>query len=382
MAYEIIRFPHDGAVDADGHVLEPAWLWREYLEDRHKDKAICIRVDDDGLEYLEIAGRPQERMPHGQISTVGAMGDDEFDIDPARRYMELMPFGAMDADERVSLLDQENLEGSILYPTIGLMWEAEVTDPVLSLAYAGAYNRWIADFCRHTGGRLVPVAQLPLTDPEAAAAELERAVKDGCKGGFVAPFTHAKTAHGDPAYDVLWAKACELDVPVAIHPMIEPSWAIPVRFRKIRPASSFFYFMMVRQGVQQAFLSFFALGTLERFPSLKLGVLESGCGWIGAFLDRMDSMFETGLRDTISLEEKPSTYFERQCFISGDPDETAAPHIIEHVGADNFMWATDYPHPDHPHTWVHALGNFVESLGETTRRKVLGENVKRVYGLD
>ena len=381
MAYEIVRFPHDGAVDADGHVLEPPWLWEEYLEDRHQDKAIRIRVDDDGLEYLEIAGRPQERMPHGQISTVGAMGEDKVAIDPERRYMELMPFGGMDTDERVSLLDQENLERSILYPTIGLMWESEVTDPELSLAYARAYNRWIADFCRPTGGRLVPIAQLPLVDPKSAAAELERVVKDGCKGGFVAPFTHEKKAHGDVRHDVLWRKACELDVPIAIHPMIEPSWAIPVHFRKIGPSASFFYFMMVRQGVQQAFLSFFALGTLERFPNLKLGVLESGCGWIGAFLDRMDSMFDTGVRHTVPLKEMPSTYFQRQCFISGDPDETAAPHIIEHVGADNFMWATDYPHPDHPDTWVYALSAFVESLGETIRRKVLGENAKRVYTL-
>ena len=382
MAYKIIRFPHDGAVDADGHVLEPAWLWEEYLETRHKKNAIRLLVDDEGLEYLEIAGRAQERMPRGQISTVGTMGDDKLAVDPERRYMERMPFGAMDGDERVSLLDQENLEQSILYPTIGLMWEAETTDPELSLAYASAYNRWIADLCRPTNGRLVPVAHVPLVDPESAAVELERAVKDGCKGGFVAPFTHEKKAHGDPRHDVVWKKACKLNVPIAIHPMIEPSWAIPVRFRKIGPSASFFYFMMVRQGVQQAFLSFFALGTLERFPHLKLGVLESGCGWIGAFLDRMDSMFETGVRDSVPLAEKPSTYFQRQCFISGDPDETAAPHIIEHVGADNFMWATDYPHPDHPGTWVHALGKFVESLGEATRSKVLGDNAKRVYALD
>ncbi|HIL85095.1 MAG: hypothetical protein ABGY43_08240 [bacterium] len=51
--------------------------------------------------------------------------------------------------------------------------------------------------------------------------------------------------------------------------------------------------------------------------------------------------------------------FREQCFISGDPDETTAPHTIAHVGIDNFMWATDYPHPDHPYTWVDALTNFV-----------------------
>lgn len=337
MAYEINRFAVDGALDADGHILEPIWLWEEYLETKYKTQALRVCVDDAGLEYLEIAGHAQTRMKHGEISTVGAMGEANVRVSPQRRYMQTLPFGAMDAAERLSLLDQENLSHSVLYPTLGLMWEAELEDPLISIAYARAYNRWIVDFCRDSGGRLVPIAHLPLANPQGAAEELERAVKDGCKGGFVAPFTHARKAHGDPCHDVLWQKASDLDVPVAIHPTIEPAWAIPVRFRRIGPAADFFYFLMIRQGVQQAFLSFFALGTLERFPTLKIGVLESGCGWIGAFLDRMDAMFETELRATVKLKNRPSEYFKRQCFISGDPEETAAPYIIDHVGAENFI---------------------------------------------
>ena len=54
--YEIKRFPHDGTVDADGHVLEPAWLWERYLERRFVERAIRIKTDADGLEYLELVG--------------------------------------------------------------------------------------------------------------------------------------------------------------------------------------------------------------------------------------------------------------------------------------------------------------------------------------
>ena len=71
----------------------------------------------------------------------------------------------------------------------------------------------------------------------------------------------------------------------------------------------------------------------------------------------------------------------RQCFISGDPDETAAPLIMDHVGAGCFMWASDYPHPDHPGTWVDALTKLVQPLGEQTRGAFLGGNVRRIYGL-
>ena len=110
-------------------------------------------------------------------------------------------------------------------------------------------------------------------------------------------------------------------------------------------------------------------------------MLEVGCGWIGSFLDRMDAVFETISAKGLRLRMPPSEYFRRQCFISGDPDEKAAPHIIDPVGAQCFMWATDYPHPDHPGTWARSLERFVAPLSAETRRKVLGENVRRVYKL-
>lgn len=379
--YEVKRFPYDGTIDADGHVLEPAWLWEKYLEEKYRERAIRIKTDADGLEYLELDGRPSERTVKGALGLMGAMGDENARPSPERRYMDHVPYGAGDPRERIDLLDRENLQVSLLYPTIQLLWECEVTDPEISLAYCRAYNRWIADFCRDSGGRLVPIAHLPLGDPEGAATELERAVRDGCRGGWVAPFTHTRKGHGHPDHDVVWRKAVELDVPIAIHPTYEPLWSIPVRFDRLGRVGEFHYNVTLRQGVQQALLTFFDYGTLDRFPTLRLGVLESGMGWLGPFLDRCDAVFETLSGRAVPLRVKPSEAFKRQCFISGDPDETAAPLLFEHVGAHLFMWATDYPHPDHPSTWVDGLTRQVDGLREETRAAYLGENVRRVYGL-
>jgi len=52
MAYQIVRFPHDGTIDADGHVLEPDWLWREYLEAGQADHR---------WTYKATVGRARER---------------------------------------------------------------------------------------------------------------------------------------------------------------------------------------------------------------------------------------------------------------------------------------------------------------------------------
>ena len=377
MAYEIKRFPYSGTIDADGHVLEPPDLWENYLEERYRQRALRIRVDDRGYEYLEIDGRISERSNDGSLGTLGAMGSDDMRPHPDRRYADNFPFGACDLGERLSLLDQENLDKALLYPTLGLLWECELTDPELSLAYVRAYNRWIADFCRDSGGRLVPIAQLTLLDPEGSAQELERAIKDGCRGGWVNSFNHNRVIHGDPKHDILFAKCVELDVPLAMHPTLIPHAPAEGIFDWPDRGRGWGEALWLRAVMQQAFISFFSLGTFERFPDLRLGVLEVGSGWVGSFLDRMDAF-------TTSLKAKRSSateIFRRQCFISGDPDETAAPHVIDHVGADCFMWATDYPHPDHPHTWVDDLTRYADTLQASTRAKVLGDNVRRIYKL-
>ncbi|MCZ6855703.1 MAG: amidohydrolase family protein [Gammaproteobacteria bacterium] len=379
MAYQIKRFPYDRTVDADGHILEPADLWENYLEKKYLDRALRIKVDDEGLEYLEINGQPSKRTAKGSLAIMGAMGEENLRPSPDRRYSDSMPFGACNAVERLSLMDQENLDLCLLYPTIGLLWECELTDPELSLAYIRAYNRWIADFCRDSGGRLVPIAQLTLLDPEGSAQELERAVKDGCKGAWLNPFNHNKIIHGAEEHDVIFAKCCELGVPLAIHPTFTPHGAAEGIFKWPRKGRGPAEAIWLRSIVQQVFISFLSLGTLERFPTLRLGVLEAGCGWIGPLLDRLDAYADAL---NVSGTRTASEYFRDQCFISGDPDETAAPYIIDHVGSGCFMWATDYPHPDHPHTWVDALTSFVEPLADDTRQKFLGDNVRRIYALD
>lgn len=377
MSYEIRKFPYDGTIDADGHILEPADLWENYLEDRYRERALRIRVDDEGYEYLEIDGQPSKRSRKGSLGLLGAMGEADMRPRPDRRYADNMPFGSCDPQERLDLMRQENLDCCLLYPTIGLLWEVELTDAELSLAYCRAYNRWIADFCRDSGGRLVPIAQLTLLDVEGSARELERAVKDGCKGAWVNPFNHHRVIHGSPIHDPLFRKCCELDVPLAIHPTFTPHGAAEGIFDWPREGRAWGEAIWLRSIVQQALISFFSLGTLERFPELRLGVLEAGSGWIGALLDRLDAFSES-----LNIPRASATeLFRRQCFISGDPDETAAPHVIDHVGAECFMWATDYPHPDHPHTWVDDLTRYADVLSPATRKLVLGDNVRKIYRL-
>ena len=377
-------------VDADGHVLEPASLWLDYLEAKHVERAIRLEVNEEGLEVVMVDGRPFDRMRPGGIALIGSMGEEGAVPSPDRRYMDVMPFGACDPVDRIAHCDKEGFDGVVLYPTIGIVWPSVVEDPELADAYARAYNRWIADFCRDSGGRLVGVAQLSLNDPDLAAVELRRAVADGCRAAFVLPFTWSRIPHGDARFDPLWAAAQDLGVPIGIHPGYEPGFANTLaRFSNMDSSpgigdagAQFMSNVAARYSVQQAFSTFFAYSTFERFPGLRLGVLESGAGWIGSFLDRIDVLAgETLFRHFVSLSMAPSDYFRRQSFISCDPDETSAPLIVDHVGSHCFMWATDYPHPDHPANWRGPLENFLGPLSNDTAARVLGRNVAELYQL-
>jgi len=390
-------------IDADGHILEPPDLWEKYTEPKYRDRAIRIRVADDGYEYLEVEGNRAKMTRQGQLGTLGGMGKmveesrrrrEQFvnagraselryeKPKPEDTYLKGAAFGTMNMKERLQLLDKEGMAKTILYPTIGLLWECETMDAELSAAYATAYNRWIADFCRDSGGRLVPIAHLSLGNPEAAARELERAIKDGCKGAFVAPFTISRRPHADSAHDRIFAIAQEAGIPFAIHPTIEPpSYGVHHRYEGFAWAA-WYYDLFAAQGVQHAFATFFQLGVFDRFPNLKVVVLESGAGWIGYFLDRADAIFSgTTIAQTVRLKEKPSYYFKKSCFISADPDERTIAAMMQHVGETKFFWASDYPHPDHPGNYLEELAGLVKPMTDSGRRGILGENVARAYNL-
>ena len=177
-----------------------------------------------------------------------------------------------------------------------MLWEAECEDLELAQAYTRAYNRWIVEFCAGSGGRLVPIAHVSLGLPEEAERELERAARDGVKGVFIAPFVMTRKAPGHPDHHRVFRLAEELGLPVAIHPGFEPFWAAPGRFGRMTDASlSFLINVTAPDGVRHAFTSMFQFGVFEKFPRLKVVVLESGAGWIGYWLERMDAVYATPL---------------------------------------------------------------------------------------
>jgi len=381
----IRKLKYPGAVDADGRILESAKCWEQYCEAKWRANAIRMKEDKDGLEYLEVNGVPSRVNRGGHFGSVAQMGQvtrNTGNFNPRIRYGEQVPLGACDAKDRVTRLDKEGLDGAIIYPSLDLTWETDTNDVEYSQAMCRAYNRWVTDWSADSGGRLIPVAHLSLGDPAAAAVELERAVKAGHKGGWVVQFTPTRKPHGHSDHDVLFAKAQELDVPLGIHVSLEPQWCWPGRYDKeyVRK-QTWFLNVTASDAIRHALASFMQYGVFDKFPKLKIVILEVGAGWVQYWLDRMDAVYDSVMGRGVPLKEKPSFYFKRNVWVSADPDEKSLPAMVDLCGSDRFMWASDFPHPDHTGDYIEELEEMVEKMPEAKRRDLLGDNVRRVYKL-
>ena len=366
-------------IDADGHIVEPRSLWEDYAEPQFRDRMIQVRRNRDGGDELWIndENRSRPSLPVAASMTPGGLSD----LDRARKltWDDILP-GGYDPHARIKVMDEEGIDVAVLYPSLWLLY-GDLTDPQLAAAACRAYNNWLADFCKPFPKRLFGVAPMPIQDVDEAVREMRRVVRDlGFKAVFVRPNPFNGRRLNDPAYDPFWREAQELDVPVAVHGSFGTRMPTMGGDRYHDP---FFFHMVCHPFEQQAAcMDIVCGGVLARFPKLTVGFLESGIGWLGYWLDRMDSHYEKMGTYVPWLKRKPSEYFADRCYISMDPDESTLKAMIDLGVERNVLWGSDYPHFDCTYPGVvrevtRALGK----LPDSARDNILTQNALRFYRL-
>ena len=136
-------------------------------------------------------------------------------------------------------------------------------------------------------------------------------------------------------------------------------------------------------GVRHQFTTLFDYGVFDKFPSLKVLVLESGGGWIGYWLDRIDAVYgHTFIGTRVPLEHKPSDYFRERIWISCDPDERMIPALAARYGADRFLWASDFPHADHTPAYINDLQELIDAFPPEHREAFTGATARKLFDID
>lgn len=373
-------------VDADSHFMEPLDLWERYIEPKYRERCLrfapdpetgkqvmlvneakCIRgVGEFGMEDMLGVG-----VGYGQKEDGSELG--EFDFSPAfNRSLE-------DMHRRLAFLDSEGFQSQLIYPTLGLLWEGQVTDPDLAAAHCRAYNTWTLEACAAHRKRLYPVGHISLRDPGQAVCEIERLARADVRTVFVGALPVDGKSFGNPAYDPVWDAAQHHDLAVAIHLVVHRNYTGHDWYADGKPGFMFLS-MNVIQDPRMALTTMVYDGVFERFPRLRVATVEAASGWVVEWLDRLDYRYSYMGR-SCQMERPASEYFERNIWISADPDERLLPYMVELVGDHKFFIGSDYPHAEGFTEPVAKARQALASLPDDSVNNILGGNAVRFFGL-
>jgi uncharacterized protein len=372
-------------VDMDSHVMEPPDLWTTYLEPRFRDRAIHIRRRADGAEELVADGKV---LLAGRLAGLGGVDHEPEQVfrSGGLSYLDGCPRASYDTAARVALLDEWGVDAGVVFPTIGILWDKE-DDPELAMAYARAYNNWQWDFASPALDRILPIAQIPLYDVDLAVAELRRCLKLGFKGMFLAPEPVCGKRPSHPDFDPLWQLMVEADLPVCVHLIVRfdrvinlsgTRWWQPEK----EPTNAVFSFSL--GGTMQLIPAVAALvcdGLFDRFPALKVAIVESGAGYVRYLMDRMDEKYAR-FGKINPLKRWPSEYVRDNFWFVMDPSEGSIDAQCDLVGEEHFMWGSDYPHIDSHADAVAEVHAALAPMSERRRNLVLGGNARKLFNLD
>jgi predicted TIM-barrel fold metal-dependent hydrolase len=357
--------------------------WRLYSCDDHLDlwnlprdtweDRLPAQLRARGPRVVEQGGNAWWTCDDGVLGMYGLQG-------PLRGYSAISRAGieddglrASDPTRRLEDMDRDGVWASVIYgPNL---FGLPIADPELKAAVLAGYNDWAGEFNEKAPARLSVLPVLPTHAPEVATAELARVARAGHRGAIISPFEFRCS---DPSWEPFWDAAEEVGLPISFHigagttqvrvaPM---SWELAA-FSAVGP-------MQLDEPLAMMIYS----GVLERHPKLRLVLAESGIGWLPYFVHRMDAAAEKHVpkAQDYRLKAKPSEIFRAQVFATFE-EEPLGPELLPLLGPENFMWASDYPHPDStfPHS-REAIAHAFHGLEPSFVERVTATNCKRLYG--
>jgi predicted TIM-barrel fold metal-dependent hydrolase len=310
------------------------------------------------------------------------------------RALRAQPAGMR--DESLALSDREDIPERLLdigERRIAAMDAAGVDMQIISLAPPGtqglpardeiALSRDANDQASEAAGRhptrLRAMTTLPMSDPDAALAELQRTASDPAHVGVMSYGRSGERSLDDPAYDELLAAAAALHRPVFVHPQIPPNAVRDASYRGIDPTvdlalATFGWGWHIEAGI--AALRLIVRGTFDRHPELQIVLGHWGEMLLFA-LDRIDSLSSVATH----LQRRVAEYFRTNVHVttSGMLAPRLSRQALELTSVDRILLSGDYPfHRLDPA----AVTELLETLpDEEDRRKIAHANAEALYGL-
>jgi predicted TIM-barrel fold metal-dependent hydrolase len=376
--------------DADTHMMErPDWIAS------FADPAIRPRL----APY--VGGRPESLARiEGAIAKFRRRREDAaFAAETDAAFMAMANkgwdgMGSLDGEERRHVNDLMGFRGSLVFPTSAFNQVIEAPDRETLIGGVRALNRGMAAFCGHDP-RNIGTAYLPLgLGVEMAETFLEEAIAAGFRVVVVdtiAPegglgFTH-------PDYDRVWARIEDAGLAVALH--------VGVNGGSYNPVPASFYnngrtlpphqdgdaprdalsYMSIQYNAELFLAAMIFDGVLERFPGLRIAVVELGASWILGWMKQLDQSYRAfrRLQDLSQVKLAPSDYVRRQIKITPFAGEDIG-WLIASGAEDLVMFATDYPHHEGTDDPIGRFERTMTAVAEPAKQKFYSANFRELMG--
>ena len=375
--------------DADTHMMErPDWIAefsdatiKPHLEPFVGGKEEILKQIDTAIKSFK------ERMSNQDIST---KANKNF---MSMEHKGWNGLGAFDSKERKLANDLLGFDAYILFPTSAFNQVIAAKEQKILMGGIQALNRGLATFCKEDK-RMFPTAYIPLgLGPDIAKKFVEEAIGMDFSViliDTVAPRGQISFTH--PDYNKFWSAVQDADLSVTLHVGADGGYSpvpksfyenqkkVPTHVEGDAPNDALAY--MAIQYNAELFLSAMIFdGVLERFPKLRIGVVELGASWIISWMKHLDQSYKAfrKFQDLSQLKLLPSEYVLRQIKVTPFAGEDIG-WILNSGGEDLLMFASDYPHHEGTDDPIGRFERSMEGVNENQRSKFYTENFKSLLG--
>ena len=356
-------------IDADTHVDETESTWEYMREEEFQFKPTT------GYPAKSDPSRPSSRywLIDGQRQIRFIRSDEK-----TRTTVETREL--LDVPARLRAMDERGIHLQVIYPTLFIM-EA-TTRPEVSVALRRSYNRWLADRCAQSKGRLRWVCLPPTMVIDEAIKETKFGKDHGACGVLKKGDREAGRWPADPYFFPLYEEAERLGMPLCFH-----TGSGTPDFPSARDVS-LGSFMRSQQPTVHAFHTLLRHGIPSKFPKLRFGFIEANSSWVpyviydlkrrieqvtaGSTFGKTDYMIQSDLLKT------------NRMYVTCQSDEDLS-YILKFSGEDNLIMGSDYTHNDQSmdHDFARLLRNRADNgdIPKSVVSKILYDNPKTFYAL-
>ncbi|HVO95877.1 MAG TPA: amidohydrolase family protein [Terriglobales bacterium] len=382
-------------ISADSHVNEPPAAW-ERVQEEYGERAPRVAKDPPGVPkgiWLLIDGLPPVGLSHYSKGLVVSKNKGISEVEQEKhfetiRFNESFRYedypGGWEPSARLKDQDLDGVEAEVLFSSAARQLYS-ITDEPYQRAIFHSYNDWLHEFCAVNPRRLIGLALIPILNMEHTVADIFHYAKLGFRGVQL-PTRIKDSGYYEPVYEPMWGALEETGMVINVHTsatqgVARKHYEGP---READPRTQSLG-LATKQAPAQQFLGNLILsGVFDRHPKLKIVCAEFDVGWVANLVQQVDYWF--GRASTYDAEKNinklpPSEYFKRNAFFTYQ-DDRAGVLTTSVYGADNFLWASDYPHG--VTTWPNSketVDRNCAGIDPVVKKKLNRENVVKLYQL-